>query len=140
MTIILIQIMLNREEDNYGRQKKKYSVIQLNEYVNNNLDLSFFRGFSLSKYLVYSDGSVRIQYLWMREVSNINDTITSTANLPINIDLKKFYSVNIEQFDIPDIWSFDAAYVLKSNTIDIHVRSNRADAISRLIVDIFAFI
>lgn len=111
-----------------------------NDYLTNNLDISFYEGFGLSKYIRYSDGSVRIQYLWIRKVTNADETVNSTAQLPFNIDMSKYYNVTITQMDIPGIWSFDASYILKTNSIDVHIRSKRADTISRLIVDIFAFI
>ena len=63
MTIILIQIMLTREEDNYGRQKKKYSVIQLNEYNKININHGD-DALQIEEYLIYSDGSVRIKLYW----------------------------------------------------------------------------
>ena len=129
--------MLSREEDNYGRQKK-YSVIQLNEYksfeLNSDTDL-----FTVYKYLIYSDGSVRIKLYWRHMSTTEGEKIHDFYMLPFNIDTNKYNCVTITQSDT-DVWHNGVAYKLFNNKIDLYINSYSSDHLSILEIDIFTFI
>lgn len=118
--------------------KKKYSVIQLNEYnkININHEDELLQ---IEAYLIYSDGSVRIKLYWRNTNTTEGQIIRRTCNLPFNIDTNKYHYVSITQADV-NAWHYDAAYSIHSNTIDLTVVSHAVDFSSTLILEIFAFI
>lgn len=97
-------------------------------------------GFAVSKYIIYSDGSVRFRLWWRKEQTTANTSYTSTITLPFNIDLSKYYSMSIVQEDQFIVTLDTAIEILSANQLKLHVLVHNDDILTTLTMELFAFI